>query len=386
MQQTPVRLLLGLRPKLPASVLMGSIISTVVFTATPFLLPALSDELGRPVGVIGLISTAQLAGFVLATWGASRILTAGPRVIIWAAALGVIANLASAFTPWFSLLLLARLLSGIAIGLIDWMAWREVFGDDARVGDVAVIGPVVGTLMAPVLAIFVDLNGSTLLFIVFAALHLVPLTMLHRTTLRPGPQRSGTRHRPTPHAALILALLMLMTLGGSSVFVYAAAIGLGATNMSALAVSLAFSANAIFGIPSARYRGGRRRAGMWVAITALCSLAISVPHLPVLFVAGMAIWGFGFWMAVPAAFSLLAARSRYPTERAGDAQAVLAFGRVFGPAIGGLIYTQASVRALGLFSGSLMFIAAAGLWWVEYRTPPIDPALQELSVHTAQNP
>lgn len=381
MQQTPVRLLLGLRPKLPASVLMGSIISTVVFTATPFLLPALSGEFGRPVGLIGLISTAQLAGFVLATWGASRVVTAGPKVIIWAAALGVIANLASAFTPWFSLLLLARLLSGLAIGLIDWMAWREVFGDDSRVGDVAVIGPVVGTLMAPVLAVFVDLNGSTTLFLAFAAMHLLPLTMLHRTRLAPGQQMSGPRHRPTPHAALILVLLTLMTLGGSSLFVYAAAIGLGVTKMSALAVSLAFSANAVFGIPSARYRGVRSEAGVWVAITALSSFAISLPHIPVLFVAGMAIWGFGFWMAVPAAFSLLAARSRYPNERAGDAQAMLAFGRVFGPAIGGLIYTHASVRTLGIFSGTLIFIAAIGLWWVEHRTPPIDPALQEFSVH-----
>jgi predicted MFS family arabinose efflux permease len=383
MQQTPVRLLMGLRPQLPASVLMGSIISTVVFTATPFLLPALSGELGRPVGLIGLISTAQLAGFVLATFGASRVLTAGPHVIVWAAALGMIANLASAFTPWFSLLLLARLLSGLAIGLIDWMAWREVFGDDSRVGDVAVIGPVVGTLMAPVLAVFVDLQGSTPLFLAFAAIHLIPLTMLRRTTLAPVARVSRTRHRPTPHAALILALLMVMTLGGSSVFVYTAAIGLGVTQMGALAVSLAFSANSICGIPSARYRGTRRRSGMWVALTAVSSMAISLPHVPLLFVAGMALWGFGFWMAVPAAFSLLAARSRYPNERAGDAQAMLAFGRVFGPAVGGLIYTQFSVRALGIFSGTLMLVAAAGLWWVENRTEPIDPALQEYSVHSA---
>lgn len=62
MQQTPVRLLLGLRPELPASVLMGSIISTVVFTATPFLLPALSGEFGRPVGLIGLIPRPNSLG------------------------------------------------------------------------------------------------------------------------------------------------------------------------------------------------------------------------------------------------------------------------------------------------------------------------------------
>ena len=362
---------------------MGSIISTVVFTATPFLLPALSYELQRPVGLIGLISTAQLAGFVLASWGASRLLTAGPKVIILAAILGVAANLTSAFTPWFLVLLLARFLSGMAIGLIDWMAWREVFGDDSRVGDVAVIGPVVGTVMAPILAIFVDLRGSTPLFVAFALVHVIPLTMLHRTTLAPSHQVAKVRHRPTRHAAIVLLLLMVMTLGGSSVFVYAAAIGLGVTQMGALAVSLAFSANAIFGIPSARYRGVRHRAGIWVGITAISSLAISIPHIPVLFVAGMAIWGFGFWMAVPAAFSLLAARSRYPNERAGDAQAMLAFGRVFGPALGGLVYTQVSVRALGIFSGALMLIAAVGLWWIENRTPPIDPDLQEFSVHSA---
>jgi DHA1 family inner membrane transport protein len=383
MQQTPVRLLLGLRPQLPASVLMGSIISTVVFTATPFLLPALSGELERPVGLIGLISTAQLAGFVLATFGAGRIVTAGPKVIVWAAALGMIANLASAFTPWFSLLLFARFLSGLAIGLIDWMAWREVFGNDSRVGDVAVIGPVVGTLMAPVLAVFLDVRGSTPLFVGFAVLHLIPLTMLHRTTLAPATKVSGTRHRPTPHAALILGFLMVMTLGGSSVFVYAAAIGLEATKMSALAVSLAFSANAIFGIPSARYRGIRRHAGLWVGLNAASCAAISLLNIPILFVAGMALWGFGNWMAVPAAFSLLAARSRYPNERAGDAQAMLAFGRVLGPAAGGLLYTQFSLRALGVFSATLMVIAAIGLWWVEHRTLPIDPALQEFSVHSA---
>jgi predicted MFS family arabinose efflux permease len=51
--------------------------------------------------------------------------------------------------------------------------------------------------------------------------------------------------------------------------------------------------------------------------------------------------------------------------------------------VGGLIYTQFSVRALGVFSGVLMVAAAAGLWWVENKTAPIDPTLQEFSVHAA---
>lgn len=374
MLQTPVRLLIGLRPQLPASILMGSIISTVVFTATPFLLPAIAGEMGSPVGAVGLISTAQLAGFVIASFGAGRLLRPGPWVLVGAAFLGVVANVGSALAPALWWLILARFLSGLAIGAIDWMAWREVFGESTHLGDVAVIGPLVGTIMAPVLAWAIDLQGSPTLFWAFAALHLAPLALLGRSRLAPPTAPRGARHRPTPAAALILVMLTMMTLGGSSVFVYAAAIGTGVTQMSPAVVALAFSANSLAGIPSARYRGTRTHAGWWVGASALSALAISLPQVPVTFFVGMALWGFTFWMAVPAAFTLLASRSRYPVERAGDAQAMLAFGRVIGPALGGLLLSVASVRVMGAVGGALMVTAAVGLWWAEHRMSPVTPA------------
>ena len=51
--------------------------------------------------------------------------------------------MASALSPWFTLLVGVRFLSGVSLGLIAWIAWAEAFGDDEKVGDVAVIGPLV---------------------------------------------------------------------------------------------------------------------------------------------------------------------------------------------------------------------------------------------------
>ena len=81
------------------------------------------------------------------------------------------------------------------------------------------------------------------------------------------------------------------------------------------------------------------------------------------------IWGFSFWMAVPASFLLLAERSRYPDERAGDAQAVLAAGRVVGPLIGGAVYAV-SIPALGVVGGAIVGIAALAMLYVEWRIHP----------------
>jgi predicted MFS family arabinose efflux permease len=383
-QHAPVRLLLSFRPRLPAAVLLGSAISTVVFAATPFLLPAIAGEQGMSVGVVGLISTAQLGGFVVAAWGAGRVLRPRRRVLVIAALLGVAVNVVSAVTPVFALLMMARFASGIAIGLIDWIAWSEVFGDSDRVGDVAVIGPLVGTIASPLLALLIDSRGSTWLFGLLAVLHLLPLAFVSRTRLDAAARPRMPRHRPTRGATAVLACLGALTLGGSAVFVYAGAIGLGINGMPALAVSLAFSANALAAVPSARFRGTRRLSGAWLGLTALAALAITVVHEPVVFWAGMVVWGFAFWMGVPGAFTLLASRSRYPDERAGDAQAVMALGRVFGPLVGGVVLTNVSVEALGLVGGGLVACAGVVMLWVEHRIDPI-PAVEQVRRHLTSN-
>jgi DHA1 family inner membrane transport protein len=86
-----------------------------------------------------------------------------------------------------------------------------------------------------------------------------------------------------------------------------------------------------------------------------------------LFVVAIAFWGFAFWMGTPGAFSLLAARSAAPGERAGDAQAVMAAGRVVGPLAGGVLLDATSAGVLGVVGGVVVGAAGAGLVLVERR-------------------
>lgn len=366
------------------AVLLGSVISTIVFSATPFLLPAIATEQGLNVGVVGLISTAQLGGFVVAAWSAGRWLRPRRRVLVLAAVLGVIVNVVSAVTPVFAVLLVARFLSGVAIGLIDWVAWSEVFGDTDRIGDIAVIGPLVGTLSAPLLASLIDARGTTWLFAILACLHVLPLLFLSATRLGAAQRPARERHRPTRAAAVVLVCLGGLTFGGSSIFVYAAAIGLETVGMSALAVSLAFSLNALLAVPSARSRHRRRLSGLWVGVTGVMGLVVATWHVPFVFVLALGLWGFAFWMAVPGAFVLLASRSHYPDERAGDAQAVMALGRVVGPALGGLLYANAPLAVLGLVGSGIVLVAAALLLWVEHRIDPI-PSIQQVRARSVRH-
>ena len=139
MFQTPVRVVQTLRPKVAAGVLTATAVSTIVFSATPFLVGGVADDQGVSVSTVGLISTAQLAGFGLTTWFAGRFLRARRRMLVIAVLIGVAANVASGWAPWFSFLVGARIVSGVSLGLIAWISWAEVFGDDEKVGDVAVI-------------------------------------------------------------------------------------------------------------------------------------------------------------------------------------------------------------------------------------------------------
>ncbi len=369
MLQAPVRLLFALKPKIPAGVLAATAVSTVVFAATPFLVKGVAVDQNVNVSTVAVISTAQLAGFMLTSWGAGRLLRPRRRVMVIALLLGLLANAASALTPWFSLLVGIRFVSGVSLGLISWIAWSEVFGNDEKVGDVAVIGPIVGTISAPLIATVIDVSGTDLLFLVLAGLHLLPLAFVRETHLEAAARPHRERHRPTRAATAILICLGLTTLGGSAVFVFAAVIGQDDVGLSALAVSFAFSANALAGAPSARYRGARPLPGVWMTLTGVCALLIATVHQPLVFWLALPTWGFAFWMGIPGVYSLLAERSHYPEERAGDAQAIMAAGRVIGPLLGGALYAW-SAPALGIVGGGVMALSGLGMIYVEWRIRP----------------
>jgi predicted MFS family arabinose efflux permease len=368
--QAPVRVVQTLRPNIPAGVFAATAVSTVVFSATPFLVPAIADDRGLTVGLVGMISTAQLGGFVIATSLAPRRFRPRRRMMVAAIVLGVVANLLSAMSPWFAMLLGARFVSGLSLGLIAWIAWAEVFGDDERVGDVAIIGPIVGTIASPLVATVLDRSGPDWLFVVLAGLYVLPALFVRSMRLDAAQRPRRARHRPTRAAFGILVALGLLTFGGSAAFVFAGAIGHDLVGLSPFAVSLAFSANAIAGLPSARYRGLRRLPGLWMAFTGLAAVTIGTLHAAPAFWIAMVLWGFSFWMGVPGAFSLLAERSNYPDERAGDAQAVMALGRVVGPLVGGVLF-EISPEVLGIGAGGIMLCGALILGYAEFRIRPV---------------
>ena len=350
---------------MPAALLTAIATSTAVFAATPFLLPSVAEEFGVTVGTAGLMSTTQLAGFVVASWVGGRFLRPVRTIFVIGAVLGVLANLGSAAAPTFELLAALRFVSGLSLGFAAWIAWQAAFGDADKTGDVAVVGPLVGVLVSPVIAIVLESAGLRWLFVLLAVVTAVPLAFARQVPRVDRLRPHRTRHVATRAAKAILVALCTLTLGGSSVFVYAAAIGVELDGLSPVTVSLLFSGNALAAIPSARWTGRRGPAGIWFLLTAVCAVTIAVSRSGLWFSVAIVGWGFVFFMGVPAAFSLLAARSNFPEERAGDAQAVMALGRVFGPLLGGALYATGSTGTLGIVAASVMSVGAALLLYVD---------------------
>jgi len=363
--QAPVRLLAAVKPSVPAALLVAIASSTAVFTATPFLLSEVSDEYGVAISTAGWMSTAQLAGFVLASWIGGRFLRPVRSVLVVGTLIGVVANLGSATAPTFETLAITRFGSGLSLGFAAWIAWQAAFGDTEKTGDVAVVGPLVGMAMAPMITLILESIGLRWLFVVLALITATPLIWARQVPCVDRLRPHRTRHTPTRAARAILIALGMITLGGSSVFVYSAAIGTDLDGLSPLTVSLLFSGNALAAIPSARWTGRRGPAGIWFIATAVCALAIASSRSGIVFGVAMVGWGFVFFMGIPAAFNLLAERSSFPEERAGDAQAVMALGRVFGPIMGGTLLAAGSEATLGMVAAAVMTFGACLLLYVD---------------------
>jgi predicted MFS family arabinose efflux permease len=339
--------------------------STAVFIATPFLLRPLANEFDTTVGAVGWISTAQLAGFVLASWTAGRYLKPVRWVFVSFGLIGMVSNLASAFAPGLGVLAVTRFGSGLSLGLAAWFAWQDAFGDAEKTRDVAVVGPLIGVALPPLITIFVNGIGYQWLFIAMAVASASPLAFVRRVPRVDRLRPHRTRHAATKGAQAMLIALTLVTLGGSSVFVYAAAIGTNYNDWSPFMVSLFFSANALFSIPAAKWSGPRGPAGMWFALTAVLALIMPSVHVPMVYAVALMIWGFFFFMGIPAAFALLASRSQFPQERAGDAQAMMALGRVFGPLIGGVFIATDQTTKMGIAAGAIMLSAGIMMLYVD---------------------
>ncbi len=369
--QVPVSLLSALKPSVAPALLVAIGSSTVVFVSTPFLLAGIADQRDVSLGAVGWISTAQLLGFVVASWAGGRWLTPVRSVFVVGAALGCVANLLSAVAPTLLTLSGARLLSGVSLGLAAWFGWQAAFGDAEKVGDVAVIGPLGGVVTAPAVSLTIETIGVDWLFVFLAAITATPLFFAGSVPTSLRRSQRAERNAPTRAAAAILVALTLVTLGGSSVFIYAAAIGIGLNGLDPITVSLLFSANSLVSIPAAKWAGRRGPPGFWYLCTAAMAILLASVRNQWLFGFGLIAWGFVFFMATPGAFQLLASRSAFPAERAGDAQAVMALGRVFGPLLGGALIAHDSSVTLGFCAAGVITAASLTLLYVDRRTLPL---------------
>ena len=70
----PARLIQSVRPQAFPGVMAGAAVVAATFGATPFLLPEISARLSIDIGLTGLLSTAQVGSFGLASFFAGRLL------------------------------------------------------------------------------------------------------------------------------------------------------------------------------------------------------------------------------------------------------------------------------------------------------------------------
>ncbi len=347
----PVRVADRLRPAASPGLLFGSAAISTVFVATSFAVPEVIDQFDVGAGSAVVISTAQVGGFTLTNLVAGRRLHPTAALARWSLAAMVLVNLASVFAPSLGALIGLRFLSGLAMGLLIWIAWADSAADETRRGQIAAIGPLSSAVAAPLIAGAVKVGGLDAIYATLALISLVCLAM--PVSVEAAISRG---RRPIEARGIVPVLLGMsaLTLGGSAVFVFVGVIARDNIGMSNLTLSVALSLNALAGIPTARYAGRRRFPGVFIIITGLCAFFLTIADNTLVFFAAVAVWGLAFWAAVPETYNLLSERSTHPADRIGDAQAIMAMGRVIGPTIGGVLVATGSFTLLGLVAGGVM--------------------------------
>ncbi|MDY7104191.1 MAG: hypothetical protein S0880_23650 [Actinomycetota bacterium] len=365
----PLRSLNRLRPSASPAVLGTVAVDSVIFAATPFLLGPVAERHGVSVGASGLVSVAQLGAFAAASVVVPRLVGASRQLLDRALVVLALANVASAFAPSFGLLVGLRLIAGVAMGVLTWIAWADAARDERSFGDVAAAGPVAAAIAAPVLGVAAAWGGMGTVYLALAAVAAAGWALPGDVAATSPPVRGGQRsglggglaHRTADRsssrsAVVVLAALAVFTLASSSLFLYTGVIASDA-GLTPLVVSIGFSLSSLAGVPATRLRLGG--AGWWIASIALAATAVSVGASAPLFLAGMTWWGVAYWIGVPAAMRHLVARSEDPATTVGATQGAMAAGRAIGPAAGGVLIGAGSPIVLGLVAAAT--IAACGV-------------------------
>jgi DHA1 family inner membrane transport protein len=346
----------------------GAAVVAATFASTPFLLPEIADVFTIDIGQTGLLSTAQVGSFAVASFLAGRLFRPRRRLHYGSLGLVALATLGSALAPNFPILLGTRVIAGLGMGILTWIAWADATRYPRGLGDVAAVAPVTATVASPLIGWLVETGGLALVYgsltgvTILAAVLRVDFGELPRI----GRRVSGSRSN-----RVLLGGLLVLSIGGSSVFIFTGATAGVVHGLSPLTVSWALSLNAITGVAATRLIARRGTAGLWLGVTAASALVVGVVSSSFVFFAAMAVWGFAFWMAIPAVLRMLTERSLHPSERMGDAQAGMASGRVLGPILGGLALGAGQFARLSVTGAAVVMAAGILIGGVEaYRLRP----------------
>jgi predicted MFS family arabinose efflux permease len=359
----PARVIQAVRPQASAGVMAGAAVVAATFSATPLLLPAIATDLTLDIGATGLLSTSQVGSFALASFLAGRLFRPRRRLHYGALLLVALGTAGSTLSPSFAVLLATRIVAGLGMGTLTWIAWADATRFPRGMGDVAAVAPLTATIAAPIIGWLTEIGSYPLVFSALAGVAL--LAMLLPVDFgdlpRIGRHVSGSRSN-----VVLLGALVVLSVGGSSVFIFTGAAALEVQGITPLTVSWALSLNALTGVVATRTTARKGTAWLWLIATAAAALSVgTVTSAPIFFLA-LGLWGYAFWMAVPAVLRLITERSLHPSERMGDAQAAMATGRVIGPIMGGLALGAGQFTRLSVVGASVIGAAAlivAGVEW-----------------------
>jgi DHA1 family inner membrane transport protein len=343
-----------------------------MFSATPFLLVPLSERYDITVGTAGLLSSARVGAFAIASFLLPKLMAPTRTLFVWAVSVLVVANVASVVAGAFPLFLAVRAGAGLAAGALTWIVWAAGMTDGGALRSVSMTGPTAALVAAPVMSFLAGYGSQA----AFAGLAVVSLSPIFGSASMGGTGGRGASRSRSRSNRVLLVGLFGSTLFGSSLFIYASVAGEQVAGLSAQTTSFAFSLNAFGGIVGARLADRHKRPGWWLASTGVAALiAILIPH-PVAFFFGLTMWGFGFWMGIPGVMAMLTARSLAADERAGDSQAMMALGRSIGPVLGSTLASAGAFGPLALISGTGLAISGLTIVGVQEgrdRLPATDP-------------
>lgn len=345
------------------ALIVGAASVSFLFAATPFLIPEVADRFEVTVGTAGLISSVQVFGFAVLVFIAGRRLSPSRSGLVTAAMVGVVADVASALVSAFPALLAIRFVAGAAAGLLTWLAWVDAMRSSKSMRDIAAVGPLTVLVGAPLLAWVASVGGDRAVYLVLAGSMVMPALVPVRFLSEPRQVRR--RMSPSRSNVVLLAGLGILTMAGSALFVFLGAFGQQEVGLTAVALSLGFSVNALAGLIGARSRWRPVHAWPWLLLVAASAISIVAFPGPVAYYAGMFGWGFAFWMAVPTVLGRIAEWSLVPEERVGDAQSIMAVGRAAGPSVASVLVGTGEFGGLAVFTGAGLVTAAGVVGGVE---------------------